>query len=131
MNLSWDTHVLARTIWGEARGESNEGRIAVGSVIINRLHDKRWPKTVAAVCMQDQQFSCWNAHDPNRAKMLTISDDELQPFYVLASKLIDGTEPDNTEGSTHYHARNITPSWIEGRLPIIVIDNHAFYNSVP
>lgn len=131
MNLAWDIHVLARTLYGEARGEPPEGQAAVGSVIINRLHDKRFPKTVAGVCLQAKQFSAWNDDDPNRDKMAQVSDDDLAPFYLLATRLIDGIEPDNTNGSTHYFAGAETPAWAKGRAPVVTIGRHAFLNDVP
>ena len=46
---SSDLNLLARAIYGEARGEPYAGQVAVGAVILNRVRDSRFPKTVAGV----------------------------------------------------------------------------------
>ena len=47
-----DEQLLARAINGEARGEPYEGQVAVGAVILNRVRDPRFPKTIAGVIYQ-------------------------------------------------------------------------------
>ena len=37
-----DLQILARTLFGEARGEGDEGLEAVACVIINRFKAKKW-----------------------------------------------------------------------------------------
>lgn len=37
-----DLQILARTLFGEARGEGDEGLEAVACVIINRFNAKKW-----------------------------------------------------------------------------------------
>ena len=56
---------LAKTIYGEARGESVETMFAVGWVIRNRLQVKRYGSTYKDVVLQPKQFSCWNKNDSN------------------------------------------------------------------
>jgi len=41
-----DVELLTRVIYGEARGENFEGQVAVGAVVLNRLKDPRFPKTI-------------------------------------------------------------------------------------
>ena len=64
-----DTDILARTIFGEARGEGLEGMEAVACVIINRVKAKKWftgyelingvkVPNVAQTCLKKAQFSC-------------------------------------------------------------------------
>jgi len=70
---------LARTLWGEARGEPVRGIEAVAAVVVNRvrLAQRRggmwWGSDIVAVCRKPWQFSCWNADDPNRAKLLAVT----------------------------------------------------------
>jgi N-acetylmuramoyl-L-alanine amidase len=42
-----DLYLLARLISGEARGESYQGQVAVGAVIMNRLGSRDFPNTIA------------------------------------------------------------------------------------
>ena len=64
-----DRDILARTLWGEARGESLAGQIAVAWTIRNRVNDGKakswWGEGYAGVCQKPYQFSCWNKNDPN------------------------------------------------------------------
>ena len=67
-----DVDVLARTIWGEARGEGFAGQVAVGWAIRNRVeadlgNDGKpdwWGEGYVGVCKAPWQFSCWNKNDP-------------------------------------------------------------------
>ncbi|AZD06253.1 Cell wall hydrolase [Pseudomonas chlororaphis] len=64
-----DRDLLARTLWGEARGEGLAGQIAVAWTIRNRVNDGKakswWGEGYAGVCQAPYQFSCWNKNDPN------------------------------------------------------------------
>ena len=71
--VSENLEYMARTIWGEARGEDEQGKIAVGHVIKNRRDKQTWMgKTIKDVCLKKWQFSCWNENDPNREKILAL-----------------------------------------------------------
>ena len=66
-----DRDILARTLWGEAWGESLAGQIAVAWTIRNRVNDGKdkswWGEGYGGVCQKPYQFSCWNKSDPNFA----------------------------------------------------------------
>lgn len=121
--------VLARTAWGEARGEGRVGMIAVINVIQNRVKAKRWPNDIAGVCQQALQFSCWNADDPNRAKLMnvTIEDPAFAIATELAGQAIKDELGDLTSGANHYHEQSITPYWAKGHAPVATIGRHKFY----
>lgn len=51
-----DVELLARVISAEAKGEPYEGQVAVGAVILNRIRDPRFPKTLAGVVYQTDAF---------------------------------------------------------------------------
>lgn len=53
-----DLQLLARAINGEARGESYEGQVAVGAVILNRVKHPDFPNTIAGVIYQPRCFYC-------------------------------------------------------------------------
>ncbi len=48
---------IARLVWLEARGESNEGQRAVIEVVLNRVLNNRFPNTINGVIFQNNQFS--------------------------------------------------------------------------
>lgn len=127
--------VLARTIWGEARGEPLKGQEAVAAVVLNRVAVAKgrrnfwWGWTVETVCRKPWQFSCWNANDPNRAKLLAVQAGDLgfDTCLRIARRALAGVLADPTRGATHYHTRAVEPSWAKGRAPTVEIGNHLFY----
>lgn len=122
--------VLARTLWGEARGEGQIGMEAVANVVMNRVaHRSRWPKEVDAVCLQAWQFSAWNNNDPNRKKMLALTkkDKIFLSALAIAQTAVEGTLADRTGGADHYHERSIKPYWARGSKPTARIGRHIFY----
>lgn len=139
-----DVDVLARTIWGEARGESRAGREAVACVVMNRArialaHWRRkrsrywWGKTPSEICRKHAQFSCWLQSDPNRTRMLAVTaeDPVFAECLEIARQAIAGELPDRTNGATHYiNARLASPKWARGETSTAVIDHHTFYRLV-
>jgi len=130
--------VLARTIYGEARGEPVRGQEAVASVVLNRVKRANkpggywWGSSVSEVCRKEWQFSTWNPSDPNRDKILAVDrrDPSFRQALRIARRAIAGTLDDPTGGATHYHAKATMPNWAEGRVPSAEIGNHKFYNDV-
>ncbi len=130
--------VLARTLYGEARGEGLTGIEAVACVIVNRVAFAKargrywWGNTVSQVCLKPGQFSCWNAGDPNRAKLLKLS--ARDPAYRLckrvATRALAGEIADMTMGATHYHTHAVEPYWARGQVPVAEIGGHLFYRGI-
>jgi N-acetylmuramoyl-L-alanine amidase len=124
------TEILARTIYGEARGEGKVGMEAVASVILNRASNpNRWPNDVRDVCLERKQFSCWNLTDPNREKLLTVTakDSGFRLALDTAERAVAGLLDDPTGGADHYHEKSIIPGWVKGQTPTAKIGRHVFY----
>jgi N-acetylmuramoyl-L-alanine amidase len=128
---SVDIDILARTIYGEARSESMEGKIAVAHVVLNRLKAGKWfsGKTIAETCLLKSQFSCWLQGDPNRKIIddVTMDDPHFQDSMYVAIGCIRGFLKDNTRGSSHYHTDTIKPFWTEDQIPVAHIGKHLFF----
>lgn len=124
-----DIDILARTIYGEARGEKTAGKKAVACVIMNRYKSKKWfaGKTIAETCQKPWQFSCWNKNDPNRQKILNASAVELGECLTIAEDFVNGKEKDFLCGACHYHTLNVKPNWAEGKKADFMIGHHLFY----
>lgn len=135
VELAVDT--LARTLWGEARGESVRGIEAVAAVVVNRVRvaERRggfwWGDSVVAVCRKPCQFSCWNADEPNRPKLLAVTADD--PVFAtclrVARRAVAGLLDDPTGGATHYHALGLHPDWAATHCPSAEIGRHVFYDT--
>lgn len=52
-----DLHLMAAIIECEAGGESYEGKVGVGAVIMNRIRSSRFPNTLSEVVYQRGQFT--------------------------------------------------------------------------
>jgi len=134
---SQDIDILARTLYGEARGEYAKtglsSLIAVGNVIINRWHTPHKPfgKTLGAVCLKPWQFSCWNENDPNRKVIENVTEQEtlFKLCKTVSERIALCHWPDLTNGANHYHSTSLdkTPQWAKGKKPIVTIGRHIFY----
>lgn len=112
-----DIELLARVIYAEARGEDFEGQVAVGAVVLNRLADSRFPKTVRDVIYQQGAFTAVSDKQINLKP-----DDEA---YRAAEAAIAGEDP--TDGAIYYYnPRTATDRWIKSRKVIKTIGNHTF-----
>ena len=127
----YDMEILAKTIFGEARGESQEGQIAVACCVFNRFKSGKWfgAKTIAGVCLKPWQFSCWNKNDPNSQKIMALT----FPVYSKYFSVIEEAKKDDiTKGATHYYNPSICnrPKWAEGRKPCVKIGKHLFFKDI-
>lgn len=130
-----DFDIMARTLWGEARGEGLKGMRAVAHVIMNRFRDERWPDTIAKVCQQRFQFSCWNINQPARAGCEAVGMPALIDLgcYPVAVAVACGhdREGDLTGSANHYLTNELMmseacPSWAKEEWITEVIGRHTF-----
>ena len=130
---SGDLDTLARTIFGEARGEPLQGQQAVAWIVRNRVeHPGWWGRTVASVCLAPYQFSCWLESDPNREKMeaLSTADPEYQILYEVGRSVMAGEVDDPTNGAVNYKVVGTPAKWAEGVEPSCIIGSQEFYCAV-
>ncbi|WP_421848949.1 cell wall hydrolase [Novosphingobium sp.] len=113
----------------EAGYEPLAGREAVAQVILNRLREPRFPKTVCGVVFDGSQrrtgcqftFTC----DGSLARRLR--GDVLDAARVTAVSVLDGLTPDRVRGATHYHANYVNPYWASTGQVTARIGAHLFY----
>lgn len=140
-NVTWgvnatgaDLDALARTAYGEARGEPLGGIVAVCWVAVNRLRAESWfGRSIQEVCMKKYQFSCWNEGDPNLPLLLAVTGDDAAFRRCLgaAALVLSGDLPDPSGGATHYYRDGSeVPSWAESMVPTITIGHHKFFREV-
>lgn len=134
-----DLDVLARTLWGEARGEGFNGMVAVGWVIRNRVNDGKakswWGEGYVGVCQKPWQFSCWNKNDPNSAYLRgekAIPAAQFDLAIQAAKAVIDGTLPDPTGKATSYYSTSmkVAPDWAAQGTKTVQLGHHLFYKDV-
>jgi N-acetylmuramoyl-L-alanine amidase len=132
-----DLDIMARTIYGEARGEfakvhgGMSALIAVGNVIFNRFKERRFGKTIKEVCQRRWQFSCWNDRDPNKNLVETVQkgDQIFDICFELARLVTSNQCPDITKNSNHYFSKSLkfVPIWARSSKPQAIIGDHIFF----
>lgn len=121
---------LALTIYFEARGEPDAGKLAVGHVVMNRVASETYPDKVCAVVRQggeDElhrcQFSWWcdgRSDQPTEIGAWRRS-------QALARVVYWDRRPDPTGGARWYHAEHVQPGWRDSFVQGPQIGNHLFY----
>lgn len=112
-----DIQLLARLIYGEARGESYVGQVAVGAVVINRIKNSSFPNTMSGVIYQRYAFTAVDDGQIN-----------LTPNATARKAAIDAMNGwDPSYGAIYYYnPRTATSSWIFSRKTTVTIGNHVF-----
>ena len=112
-----DAELLAMVINGEARGESYEGQVAVGAVVLNRVRHPSFPDTIQGVIYQPGAFSA--VKDGQINKSVTES------CKKAAIDALSGSDPSG--GAVYYYnPKTATCKWIRTRTQIKTIGNHVF-----
>jgi len=114
-----DLQLLARAINGEARGESYEGQVAVGAVILNRVKHSDFPNTIAGVIYQPGAFTAVSDGQINEPIA------ENSTVYKAAQDAMNGWDP--TNGCIYYFNPNTaTNGWIWSKTIVKTIGKHHF-----
>ncbi|MFW5999344.1 MAG: cell wall hydrolase [Halanaerobiaceae bacterium] len=113
-----DIILLARVIHGEARGEDFRGKVAVGSVVINRVEHSDFPDNIREVVRQGGQFSSLLDGQAN----LYPKEESIDS----ARAALAGYDP--TGGALYFYNPHVATNvrWISGRPVIKHIGNHVF-----
>ena len=102
---------LSTIVHYEARGESLQGKIAVASVVMNRVESKKFPKDVCAVMRQRGQFSFYRKGVQHQGEL------------AFATKFLQGGY-----GRTVPNAYYFTNISVKFNKPVVaVIGRHRFY----
>ncbi len=112
-----DVNLLAKLIYGEARGESYVGQVAVGAVVMNRIKSASFPNTMAGVIYQSYAFTAVSDGQINLTPNATAK--------KAAQDAMNGWDP--TYGAIYYYnPATATSSWIFSRSTTVTIGNHVF-----
>lgn len=115
---SQEVQMLAQMIMAEAQGEPYEGKVAVGAVILNRLEDPAFPKTLSGVLYDADAFEpilngTFHSNQPN------------QESIQAATDALSGLDP--TGGALYFYNPSTAWSpWVFSRPVVTQIGNHVF-----
>lgn len=114
---SSNVNLLARLIYGEARGEPYTGQVAVGAVVMNRVKSSSFPNSISGVIYQSGSF------DAVRDGQINLSPDATAK--KAAQDAMNGWDP--SYGAIYYfNPSTATNKWIWSRPMTITIGRHRF-----
>ena len=116
-NNSSNVNLLAKVIYGEARGEPYTGQVAVGAVVMNRVRSSQFPNTISGVIYQSGAF------DAVSDGQINLTPDETAK--KAAQDALNGWDP--TYGAIYYfNPSTATNKWIWSRPMTVTIGKHRF-----
>ena len=133
-----ELYCLAKNIYFEARGDSLAGRYAVADVVLNRVVDRRYPNSICEVVYQGYKTSngamrrnkCqFSWYCDGKADTTPNSEMWRQSQAIAYQIVVLTTMRGITEGSTHYHATYVNPSWNKDMHDIGRIGAHLFFRA--
>lgn len=112
-----DLYLLSCCVYGEARGESYTGKVAVAAVILNRVKSANFPNSISGVIYQKGAFTCVSDGQINLG-----TNDECTR---AAQDALNGWDPSG--GALYYfNPATATSKWIWSRPQIVTIGKHIF-----
>lgn len=117
-----DIYLMAQVVYCESRGEAFDGKVAVASVILNRLVSSEFPDTVSEVIFQPNAFSCIKGSKIN----VKPDEDSFDAVY----KALSGMDP--TSDSTFFYNPSIsTSAWTNkvSKKDTVRIGKHIFFKT--
>ncbi len=125
-----EENCLARAVYFEARSESDLGQLAVAKVVLNRVKNPDFPKTICGVVYQGSgsrnscQFSFACDGLPDDVK----SPEAWAHAKDIAQRAISNDPAIAMLGSAvNYHADYVTPRWSHTMRRLTRIGHHIFY----
>lgn len=112
-----DLYLLSCCIYGEARGESYTGKVAVAAVVLNRVRSSKFPNTISGVIYQSGAFTCVADGQINLG-----TNDECTR---AAQDALNGWDP-SCGALYYYNPVTATSSWIRNRPILVTIGRHVF-----
>lgn len=116
-NNSSNVNLLARVVYGEARGEPYTGQVAVAAVVLNRVKSSKFPNTIAGVVYQSGAFDAVSDGQINMTPDATAK--------KAAQDALNGWDP--SYGAIYYfNPSTATNKWIWSRPMTVTIGKHRF-----
>ena len=122
-----DFNCLVQAVYFEAGQEIPEGQRAVAEVILHRVDDPRFPKTVCGVIHDSNRKGCQFSWWCDGKSDATPDPDRWATSKQAVADVLEGAYPDTTNGALFYHARFVRPRWARKLEKTAMIGGHIFY----
>ena len=126
---------VALNVYFEARSEEFLGKIAVGSVVMNRVESPIFPDNACDVVYQAEYLGQWPKR--HRCQFSWFCDgladipretEEWAEAVTIATWVHGIGLPDITGGALWYHSNDVSPAW--ATTDYLQIGSHKFYTKV-
>jgi len=120
---------LAQAIYYEARGETQQGQVAVGEVVMNRMRSGYYPNSVCGVVYQGSalKIGCQFTFTCDGSMAALPRGRAWVQAQQLASAIMLGYTRPITQHATHYHTTAVSPLWSTSLIETTQIGSHIFY----
>ena len=117
-----DIDLMAKLVYAESRGEPFDGKVAVASVVLNRVQSPDFPNSIKEVIFEPRAFSC--------VKNNSIKANPDQNCYDAVYEAIKGKDPTN-EALFFYNPKISTCSWMKAikKIDSLAIGQHVFFKN--
>lgn len=111
---------MTRVMYFESNRSSAEGMLAVGTVVMNRVHDPKFPSTVCGVVGQRNQFADGVLWKPLReGKSLALA-------RQVAERVLAGARHPGVRGAKFFHTEGYSFPYTNMHY-VLVAGGNAFY----
>jgi hypothetical protein len=123
---------LTQAVYFEARGETPHGQAAVAQVVMNRVANPSFPKSVCGVVFQGAashgcQFSFACDGSMRRGREIAAWDRARR----IAERALSGVRLADIGRATHFHTTDCQPDWGPQMLRVAQVGLHVFYRFNP
>jgi hypothetical protein len=120
---------LAEAVYYEARSENAVGQMAVAEVVLNRVKNPHFPKTVCGVVFQGQyrNTGCQFTFTCDGSRRQGPRGESWDRARAVALHVAMGLNKPVTNKATHYHTDYVNPYWSAGLVETAEIGTHTFY----
>ena len=120
---------LAMAAYYEAANQGDAGEAAVAQVVLNRMRNPLFPKTVCGVVFQgsEQSTGCQFTFTCDGSLARPPSADGWRRAKLVAERALGGFVQKDVGEATHYHTIWVVPYWQSTVLKVAQIGAHVFY----
>lgn len=100
-------------------------------VMLNRLENGWWGKTITEVILAPYQFSGWNTNDPNRIKAMLLDDSDTKYQECVKAWATAKSGTGFAKGALYYFNPKVVkaPAWATPQRFVATVGNHKFYSA--
>jgi hypothetical protein len=123
-----DLNCLTAAVYYESRGESREGQAAVAQVVLNRVRNPAFPKTVCGVVYQGAAArSCQFSFACDGQTGARHESGAWDRARGIAGRALGGYVMSTVGGATHFHVASLGAIWNGSMVKVAQVGQHVFY----